>query len=258
MSPPGHPQQGPAAAPQLALDPVRLEDQVRRRLGVAQVADVGVGVVGDHRAVAHGAEQGAVVEVRLQAAALGEVVQRALRAGQDLVAHAVVGRGERPAQVADLVHGEGQPLRVHDVDPALAGAEAHVLVDQHACARRVRDPHAGPAVQERAQRRRPLHEHPAPVGVPVAGRGERPDVATVHGEHEGLVAGRAHVDAAVVHPSGDGRRDDVTRAGPRRSAHGGACWRCARCRGSRRPRRRTAPAVPRARARARCPSSRRP
>ena len=59
-----HPQQGPAASPQLALDPVGLEDQVRRGLGVAQVADVGVGVVGDHRAVAHGAEQGAVVEVR--------------------------------------------------------------------------------------------------------------------------------------------------------------------------------------------------
>ena len=74
-----HPQQGPAAAPQLALDPVGLEDQVRRRPCVAQVADVGVGVVGDHRAVADRAEQGAVVEVGLQAAALAR--GRAARAG---------------------------------------------------------------------------------------------------------------------------------------------------------------------------------
>ena len=69
---------------------------------------------------------------------------------------------------------------------------------EHPRARGVRDPDPGPAVEERAQHVRPLDEDTAPVGVAVAGRGERPDVATVHAEHQGLVAGGADVDASVV------------------------------------------------------------
>ena len=121
-------------AVQQALDPEGLADDVRRVGVQTQVADVGVVVVPDQRAVAHRAEEGAVRRERVQPERrelrqhqLDRVDQRA-----QLVGIAGVERGHQSSTGIDH---QWQALRIGDADPALEVAEPELRLGQHGAGR---------------------------------------------------------------------------------------------------------------------------
>ena len=168
----GHPHGPPAAGEHGPFEGVGLADDVRGMGPLAEVAQVGVAVRADHPALADRAEQAAVVEVGLDAAVLTQVVEHARRTPEDLGAGRIVGLGEHPGQVADLVHRERVAVRVLEPDPLRAAAEDDLLVDVRAAGPGLGEGEPGAAPQVRVQRRRPGHgqatgartSHPAAAG----------------------------------------------------------------------------------------------
>ncbi len=146
---------------------------------MAVEADVDVGVVADHLAVADRTEQGAVAEVGVDAGLLPEHVEHLDGGLQDLLLELERRVQERAAEVADLVHRERLTDLVDHRDPFGRGAELVLGVEPLLLTRDVGEPDPGRAVEEADQVGRPRDEDAAAPGLTVADRGEGPDVASV-------------------------------------------------------------------------------
>jgi hypothetical protein len=164
-----------------ALEPERLAHDVDRVLERAQVAQVRVAVVPDQATVPDRPQQGPVGEERVDADApeRRQHVVDGPDEGLDVVGAPGV-EGLHPTQ--GLVECERSPVRVHDRDPALTGAERDLLVEQHVLTRV--DPQRDPdrAVEEVAQGAGPGDQVPTVGRHSVAMEPEGPD-ATVVEEH---------------------------------------------------------------------------
>ena len=185
-----------AVGHQRPLDPERLADHVDRVGVVADVGEVGVAVVADHRTVTVGTQQGAVGEEGLDADVTqrGDHLGRGVQQRLQLLAAAGV-EGDDPAQV--LVEADRLAVPVDDLDPALAAAQGHLPVEDLLTGPGHHHLDVRGAVEELAQRLGPGEE------PPLGRRERRPGAARTTGS-----AGRRRRRRGRP-PAGSGR-------GPRR------------------------------------------
>ncbi|WP_354437785.1 hypothetical protein [Marmoricola sp. OAE513] len=198
-----HAHDPPAAAAHRAFHRVRLGDDLGRVRVRAQVGEVGVGVVTDHLAVAHRAEQAAVGEVCVVpvGAQVGESLPGAL---DDLSADVVAGLGEDPGQVAGAVDGEPVPVVVDELERGGLPTERHGALEALAVLVAGQGDRRG-AHQTRSQGLRPRDLPAAGAEGAVARGGEGPDVGIVEEDPQGPAFAPRDENVVVGHAEGQGR-----------------------------------------------------
>ena len=185
---------------QRPADPPQLGGHLGRCLALAEEAQVDVGVVADHSAVAGRAEQGAEGDPALDAALSRITVRTRGSRRRGRRRRRPRGAGERPLDQPPLVDEDRDAVQVDEARPALAAAEHHGAFEEHVVTGD--DPDLGGAVEQPSQPLGPRHRAHGAVLV----GGEGPDPVVVHEDVEGAGERLTEVQALVVDPHRTTRR----------------------------------------------------
>ena len=152
----------------------------------------------DHVTVAHGTEQAAEGEERLEAALLAEVVQHPLDGVEDRLGQRVVGAREHALEVPGLVDGHRVAVLVDEPDRVGVRAEADPLLEDRLAAQVLHEAHLGDAVQVRLEVPWPADPSAVEPGALALGV-ERPDPLAVELDVDHLADAEGDADSATAH-----------------------------------------------------------